>query len=180
MKEAFNIRVEMLRIIDIKFLYGFARPTLCILYEDVSRNTRHIRAQTVDLREKELTSSSFGQCHVENGARLLIPVPSPSNGVIVIGETMITYMNGSNVVQSVVIQPSQICSYGQIDKDGSRYLLGDHRGQLSVLILLKNDDNIVNGVVVEIVGTTSIAEAIVYLDNGIVFIGSLYGDSQVS
>lgn len=52
-KEAFNLSLEESRAIDIKFLYGCSKPTLCVLYED-NRRARHIKTLAVDIREKEL------------------------------------------------------------------------------------------------------------------------------
>jgi DNA damage-binding protein 1 len=130
------------------------------------------------MRDKELLPGPWNQNNVEHGARLLIPVPSPTNGVIIVGETTITYLSGSGIVQTVAIQQTQIFSYGMIDKEGSRYLLGDHKGNLSVLLLLK-DGITVTSIAFDWVGTTSIAETINYLDNGVVFVGSAFGDSQL-
>ena len=177
LKDAFNLRLDMLRLIDIKFLYGCARPTVCILYED-NRMHRHIKTLVIDMRDKELVRGPWTQPNVEHGARLLIPVPSPTNGVILIGETTISYLSGSGDVQSVAMQSTQICAYGTINSDGSRYLLGDHRGSLYVLVLQK-DKGQVKSIMLDIIGTTSIAETISYLDNGVVFIGSAFGDSQL-
>lgn len=167
----------MLRFLDLKFLYGCPRPTICMLYED-SRNNRHIKTFVVDMREKELAPGPWAQSNVEHGAKLLIPVPSPTNGVIIVGETTITYLSGTGNVQSVAIQHTQICSYGAINSDGTRYLLGDHRGVLYVLVLRK-EAGLVKSIVIDLVGTTSIAETLNYLDNGVVFVGSAYGDSQL-
>ena len=167
----------MLRLIDMKFLHGCPRPTVCILYED-NRNHRHLKTSVVDMRDKELAPGPWAQSNVEHGARLLIPVPSPTNGVILVGETTITYISGTGNVQSVALQSTQICCYGTIEKDGSRYLLGDHRGTLYVLLLQK-EQGFVKSLMLDIVGITSIAETLSYLDNGVVFVGSVYGDSQL-
>ena len=139
---------------------------------------RHIKTYVVDMREKELTPGPWAQSNVEHGARMLIPVPSPTNGVLLIGETTITYLSGTGNLQSVAIQHTQICSYGAINADGTRYLLGDHRGILYVLVLRK-EAGVVKSIVIDLVGTTSIAETINFLDNGVVFIGSAFGDSQL-
>jgi DNA damage-binding protein 1 len=65
-----------------------------------------------------------------------------------------------------------------IDPDGSRFLLGDQHGGLHVLVLLKQGSTVVN-VAIDALGITSIAESICYLDNGVAYIGSIYGDSQL-
>ena len=167
----------MVRFLDLKFLYGCPRPTICMLYED-SRNSRHIKTFVVDMKEKELAPGPWAQSNVEHGARLLIPVPSPTNGVIVVGEATITYLSGTGNVQSVSMQHTQICSCGVINSDGTRYILGDHRGILYVLVLRKKGE-VVKSMAIDLIGTTSIAETLSYLDNGVVFVGSAYGDSQL-
>lgn len=65
---------------------------------------------------------------------------------------------------------------------GSRYLLGDMAGHLYMLLLIKEDKNdgpIVKDLKLELLGETTIAECITYLDNGYVYIGSRLGDSQL-
>jgi DNA damage-binding protein 1 len=134
----------------------------------------------VDLRDKELLPGSWSQNNVDNLARLLIPIPSPSNGVVVVGETTILYTNGAGNIQSVAIQQTQVCTYCQIDADGSRYLLGDIRGDLFVLVLLKEGPTgTVCGLAFDYVGSVSIPETLTYLDNGVFFVGSAFGDSQL-
>lgn len=116
--------------------------------------------------------------NLDAGAAMLIPVPSPYNGLIVVGTTTISYINGTGSVHSVEIQPTQMCAYSKIDAQGTRYLLGDYRGLLLVLVL--NLENYkVSNVMIDHLGTTSIPNSINYLDNGVVFVGSLYGDSQL-
>jgi len=176
-KEAYNVRLDVNRFLDIKFLYGCARPTLCLLYED-ARRFRHIRTFVVDSREKELIQGPWAQSNVEHGANTIIAVPSPTNGVLVIGETTISYLSGSGNIQSTAINPTKMGAWGVIDSDGTRFLLGDLHGTLYVLFLVKVDNNVVN-VVVEYVGICNIAQSINYLDNGVVYIGSAFGDSQL-
>lgn len=182
MKEAFSLRLEMIKFIDLKFLHGCPRPTICILFED-NRGARNLKTYVLDMRDKELTQGPWQQNNVEHGAHLLIPVPSPTNGVIVVGETTVTYLSGTGSVQSVAIEGTHIVTYGMIDADGSRYLLSDHKGSLYVLMLTTardaNGGSTVTKVVVDLLGTTSIAETLNYLDNGVVFIGSALGDSQL-
>ncbi|RYH30099.1 hypothetical protein EON65_06265 [archaeon] len=176
-REAFNITIEESRVIDIKFLYGCFRPTLCLLYED-NNHARHVKSISVDLRDKEMISGPLSQNNVDYTASLLIPVPSPLNGVIAVGMMSITYLNGTGTIQTVEISPAHITSYCSLNDTGSRYLLCDHRGQLMVLALVVENNKVVS-IFTDIVGTTSIAETMNYLDHGLVFVGSALGDSQL-
>ncbi|GFS39733.1 damaged DNA binding protein 1A [Actinidia rufa] len=112
LKEAFNIRLEELQVLDIKFLYGCPRPTIVVLYQD-NKDARHVK----------------------------------------------TYMSAS-AFKAIPIRPSITRAYGRVDADGSRYLL-------------------VTGLKIELLGETSIASTISYLDNAFVYVGSSYGDSQL-
>ena len=49
--EAFNIRLEELNVLDLKFLHGCAKPTLALLHQD-PKNARHLRTYVVDLKAK--------------------------------------------------------------------------------------------------------------------------------
>ncbi len=137
-----------------------------------------MKTSSIDLREKEFIPGTWQQNNVDFSASLLITVPTPLNGVIVIGLTTITYISGTGVIQTVEISPTQVCSYSKIDALGTRYLLGDHRGQLMVLALHTEQGKVIS-ITTDIIGVTSFAETISYLDHGVVFIGSTFGDSQL-
>lgn len=49
--EAFNMRIEELNVIDIKFLEGCTKPTVAVLYQD-TKDARHIRTYEVITKEK--------------------------------------------------------------------------------------------------------------------------------
>lgn len=69
-----------------------------------------------------------------------------------------------------------------MDASGLRYLLGDMAGHLFMLFLeveQKGDIGVVKDLKVEQLGEISIPECITYLDNGVLFIGSRMGDSQL-
>ena len=69
-------------------------------------------------------------------------------------------------------------AYGKVDEDGSRYLLGDHLGNL-LLLVLQHDGAAVLGLKTELLGAISAPSTISYLDVGVVYIGSSFGDSQL-
>ena len=79
--------------------------------------------------------------------------------------------------------------HNHIDQ-GTRYLLGDHKGMLYILVLelntpagtsssSSNRSIQVVALKLESLGPISIPEALVYLDNDHVFVGSHLGDSQL-
>ncbi|XP_024396613.1 DNA damage-binding protein 1a [Physcomitrium patens] len=176
LKEAFNIRLEELQVLDIKFLYGCAKPTIAVLYQD-NKDARHVKTYEVQLKEKDFGEGPWLQNNLDNGAGLLIPVPLPLGGAIIIGEQTIVYYNGS-VFKAIPIRPSITKAYGRVDSDGSRYLLSDHNGMLYLLVI-SHDKERVSALNVEPLGETSAASTLSYLDNGVVFVGSSYGDSQL-
>jgi Mono-functional DNA-alkylating methyl methanesulfonate N-term len=60
--EAFNIRLEELMVIDIQFLYGTAKPTFALLYED-TKQARHIKTYELLVKDKVCTNLlPFGPC----------------------------------------------------------------------------------------------------------------------
>lgn len=67
---------------------------------------------------------------------------------------------------------------GRIDEDGSRYLMGDYLGQLYLLALLHDDVSVLS-LQLELLGSITPPASLSYLDNGVVFIGSTCGDSQL-
>lgn len=193
MKEAVNVALNETRVIDIKFLHGCPRPTVCVLYQD-NRQVRHVKTLHVEVREKDTVPGPWSQSNVEYGASLLIPVPAPIGGVLVVGASSITYIGQSTAgsasgdsttassqmhIQAVEIAPTLISSSVCIAEDGSRFLLADHRGVLSVVVLRTGANNQVLSLMIDTLGITSIAENLTYLGDGLVYVGSVYGDSQL-
>ncbi|EFJ23079.1 hypothetical protein SELMODRAFT_151061 [Selaginella moellendorffii] len=176
LKEAFNIRLEELQVLDIKFLYGCSKPTIAVLYQD-NKDARHVKTYEIQLKEKDFGEGPWLQNNLDNGAGMLIPVPTPLGGVIIIGEQTIVYYSGS-AFKAIPIRPSITKAYGKVDADGSRYLLSDHTGSLHLLVITHERDRVL-GLKVELLGETSAASSLSYLDNGVVYVGSSYGDSQL-
>ncbi|GMF12407.1 unnamed protein product [Phytophthora lilii] len=174
LKDTFNIRLDELRVIDIKFLHGYSKPTICVLYEDY-KAVRHLKTYHILLKEKDFAEGPWSQSNVESGASLLIPVPAPVGGVLIVSNQTIVYHNGSTF-HAIPMQSTVIQVYGAVDKD--RFLLADQYGTLSV-VALQHTGKEVSGVHLEVLGETSIASCLAYLDNGVVFIGSTFGDSQL-
>jgi len=93
LRDAFNVRLEELQVIDLKFLHGGARPTLAVLYED-AKEGRHVKTYEVNVAERDLEPGPWAMDDVEGGSSMIIPVPAPLGGALVIGETVVVYLNG--------------------------------------------------------------------------------------
>jgi len=106
---------------------------------------------------------------------------------LVVGEYTISYFNPAqhSEPRSIAINASILQCYERVDDRGDRYLLGDHTGMMYILVLITQPaPALSSGLQVkdlkfEFLGTTSIPEAIVYLDNNHVYVGSHLGDSQL-
>ncbi|KAK1309389.1 DNA damage-binding protein 1 [Acorus calamus] len=176
LKEAFNIRLVEFQVLDIKFLYGCLKPTIVVLYQD-NNDARHVKTYEVSLKEKDFIEGPWSQENIAKGSNLLIPVPMPLGGVIITGEETIVYRSATSF-KAIPTTPTVIVAYDRIDADGSRYLLGDIFGLLH-LLLITHEKGRATGLQIEYLGETSAASTISYLDNGFIYVGSRYGDSQL-
>ena len=75
-KEAFNIRLEELQVIDLVFLHGLPKPTLALLYED-NKEARHLKTYEVHVKEKDFADGPWPVTNTERNASILIPVREP-------------------------------------------------------------------------------------------------------
>ncbi|CAK8675984.1 unnamed protein product [Clavelina lepadiformis] len=178
----FNIRIEELSVIDAQFLHGYSTPTMAIIYQN--SQGRHVKTHIVDVRDKEVKPGPWKQENVDAEANMIIAVPEPLKGCVIIGQDSITYHNGDKYIPIAIPEVKHtINCFAPIDKDGSRYLLGDLAGNLFILLFekeeLMNGDESVRDLKIEFLGEVSIPESISYLDNGVVYIGSRLGDSQL-
>ncbi len=174
-RESFNVYLEEPCVIDLKFLYGCSKPTIAILYE--GNKGRWVQTHVVNSRGRELLSGPWERISVESDANTLIPVPEPLCGVMVIGKRSIAYCKGGNTVSIDMVSKS-ITAYGPVDEDGQRFLVGDTNGELYVITLIHDGTNI-KSLSLEPLGSITIPSCISYLDSGVVFIGSVSGDSQL-
>ncbi|MFH4976853.1 hypothetical protein AB6A40_003562 [Gnathostoma spinigerum] len=181
-----NIRCEDLFIIDVQFLAFSDRPVLVYIYQD--QNGRHIKATEIKFEDKELSAPLWKQDSIEAEASMLIPIPEPIGGVVVIGLESISYHKDEDDFHAIVpplMHQSLINCYGMIDPTGERFLLGDMSGRIFMLMLIlgnkDNDENkkVVKDIKMEMLGEASIPQCLVYIDNGVAFLGSRFGDSQL-
>lgn len=181
--KASSIRMEELEVQDLDFLHGCPNPTIILIHQDL--NGRHVKTHEISLKDKEFVKIPWKQDNIETEASMVIPVPEPLCGAIIIGQESILYHDGNSFVAVAppVIKQSTIVCYAKVDTHGSRYLLGDMAGHLFMLLLEKEEKMdgtfSVKDPKVELLGEISIPESITYLDNGVLFIGSRLGDSQL-
>ena len=184
---AFDIRVEESTVPDIAFLHGFHNPTIGFIYKDLATGSNHVKTYEISMSQQMFVHGPWSRENVANEASIIIPVTAPFGGAIIIAIESIVYINGEQekVVAPTLIKQAPINCYAPIDKDGSRYLLGDLSGKLFCLSLeasdIRPDDSRleVKDIKLELLGEISIPECITYLDNACVYIGSRLGDSQL-
>jgi DNA damage-binding protein 1 len=63
-------------VIDIKFLYGTAQPTIVVLYQD-TKEARHVKTYQISLSQKEFSEGPWNLPNVEGGASMIITLPKP-------------------------------------------------------------------------------------------------------
>lgn len=51
LQEAFNIRIDEQRVIDICFLHACALPTVAIIFRD-NRDNRHVKTYEINVKDK--------------------------------------------------------------------------------------------------------------------------------
>lgn len=105
LQEAFNVRLEELKVIDMAFLYECNVPTVAVLYED-TKEQRHIKTYEINLRDKELVKGPWMQTNLDPGSSLVIPVRGTS-GVIVVGEETVVFLSEGSP-QSTGIPPTMV------------------------------------------------------------------------
>eukprot|EP00911_Craspedida_sp_UC1_P000661 UC1_evm1s507 len=173
---AFDLRCPI-QVLDICFINDDMAPRLALLTRTHDGNQLHL--YTVDLGAKELTSKATPLRGLEPEASILVPVQGGPGGFLVAGETQIIYATPElRRGPACDVQWRTFGAVGGIDPDGSRYLLGDQSGDLHLLVL-EQGDGVVKGLKMTLLGQTSIASSLTYVDEGVVFLGSSFGDSQL-
>ncbi|KAF2721594.1 hypothetical protein K431DRAFT_284744 [Polychaeton citri CBS 116435] len=164
-------------------------PELAILYEDSNSRPR------IKVRELEFTPSLRPQeepsqaelghpkdvtGNIELGATFLIPLPPPMYGMLVVGDTCISYVDEWNYrVQNTqpLEEATVFVAWCQIDEQ--RFTLADDYGKLYLLFIQQNNRGEYVDHQLDLLGETSRASTLVYLDAGRIFVSSHQGDSQI-
>mmetsp|Transcript_5262 Transcript_5262/g.15983 ORF Transcript_5262/g.15983 Transcript_5262/m.15983 type:complete len:1099 (+) Transcript_5262:49-3345(+) len=176
-KPAFDIKLEELQVMAIECLHGAAKPTIVLLHEE--RYARLVKTYTIELREKALKPGPWSQADVGPRCLRVVAMPRDPLAALAIGEVSVAYYrNGEAKV--LPIAESDVTAHAVVD-DG-RVLLGSRRGEgglLSMLVIKRRDGGRVEALEMEDLGKCSVPSAVAYLDEGVVHVGSIYGDSQL-
>ncbi|KAF6823740.1 CPSF A subunit region [Colletotrichum musicola] len=99
-------------------------------------------------------------------------------GLIVVGETMLVYIDTltKSRVPAALANPTIFVAWAQYDV--RNYFLSDDYGNLH-LLTIETEGVIVKELTVTHLGLTSRASCLVYMGDGMLFLGSHYGDSQL-
>ncbi|XP_015373328.1 PREDICTED: DNA damage-binding protein 1-like [Diuraphis noxia] len=180
--EVYSITMEETNVQDFDFLYGFTNPTIIIIHENIMG--RNIKIKEIIVNFITCFENSKKYKSIEKEASMIIPVPEPLFGVIIIGENSIFYHDGSfNIIHLPIRQKIGIVCYTRVDIEGTRYLLGDHSGCLLMLFLkyekTSNGKFKVTDLTLGYFGEISIPVSLTYLDNKVIYVASKFGDSQL-
>ena len=152
-------------------------PVIAYIYQDV-KGTYHATTKILDMDSKKLIEGPWTLKYNPIDAMstiLFAHPPTGDNAVIIVGHKQITYYNGTTS-KTVSMEAKIILCYGRVDEN--RYLLGDERGNLWLLVV-NCPDNIVKSLDLECMGEINIPSTITYVTDGVVFIGTQYGDSEL-
>lgn len=69
-----------------------------------NKDARHVKTYEVSLKDKDFVEGPWSQNNLDNGAAMLIPVPPPLCGVLIIGEETIVYCS-ANAFKAIPIKP---------------------------------------------------------------------------
>jgi DNA damage-binding protein 1 len=179
-------------------------PTIAFLYQTRSDSTdSKLALYKLTSDDKNKYSSRFIKnrdrifhMDLEDGTGLLIPVPKVEEeikrhnvrnpdttkaqlgGLLIAGETQLVYFDvvTQATVRSQLDEPAIFVAWAEYDP--SHYFLADDYGALHLLKIV-TEGVVVTEMIVRKIGTTSRASCLEYFGNGLLFVGSHYGDSQL-
>ena len=195
--DPYHARIEERTLLDITFLHASSdkMPQLCLLHQD-SRGLQHLISHALDLSKKQIifATDSLKKSRVDGGSSLIIPVPPVSaaaaavsshtssnsvGGVLVLGQRQITYLQ-TGISRVVPLPSCLLLTWENLPplQGSPRYLLSDEFGNLHMLCLTIVGDK-VSGIALDTLGSCVMASALTYIHDGLCFVGSCFGDSQL-
>ncbi|KDQ09897.1 hypothetical protein BOTBODRAFT_147991 [Botryobasidium botryosum FD-172 SS1] len=178
-----------------------ANSTLAILYTNHKAEFR-LLARQVLVDQKEISVEPSFDVLVQDGAHLLVPIPGPPGGLLILGGGKCMYYSPpalnpsqrdkqkgkarrpSTTADTIFVQTDyphgNISTYALVSPDGSRVLLADEFGQLSLLALVQTGaSQAVTKLDILPLGEISSPKSLTYLTSNVLYVGSFCGDSQL-
>ncbi|KAF7506830.1 hypothetical protein GJ744_011176 [Endocarpon pusillum] len=185
-----QVRIEELAIRSSAFLdvdsSSKTKPRLALLWEDNAdtpqlkiRELEYFPDAAGDQASAELKTIAEFRDKLDLGVSHLVPVSAPYGGFLILGERSITYVDSelkTSIPRDLDENATVWVAWEKIDDQ--RWLLADDYGRLYFMMIMVEGTRVQDWRL-DLVGTTSKASALVYLDRGHVFVGSHSGDSQV-
>lgn len=188
--QAFNVRVEEFNVVDCTLLAHNGSTLVAILAQD-SHGNRHITTYTVDLAGSRLGPGPWKADNVGASAAALVPVRGAAQeSLLVLGE-------GDRITHAGPHGPSHKTGFPSIvpsawavySSHPQVWLVGDMEGGLHKLAMNAagasasaaggaDEDSVLDKLSMQRTGESSIATALAHLGEGLVFVGSCFGDSQ--
>ncbi len=176
--EAVNMSLRETGVIDFDYLHGCQVPTIALLHrDDVASNSGTVTGHRVNTATRQLEPTEL-RARTNNRPLKLITLPQPVGGAVVLCYSSISYCNLDNDGIAITTRPAQWTAFGAIDANGSRYLVGDLSGSLSVL-LIGSEGAGVPSLTLEELGKACVPSSIAYLSDRVAFIASSLGDSML-
>ena len=193
MGEPIATRIPELEIRSTVFLHDKRKdartkgsPRMAVLYEDINQQAKLVTRKldfTPGLSgasaSADLETLAWTFEELDTGSNRLIAVPGPIHGVLVLSHMSITYVNdaGEYPIRKALANPTIFRACEQVDPQ--RWILADDYSHLYLLMLILDDKGDLQDWKLDRLGDTSEASVLVYLGNGMVFVGSHFGPSQV-
>ncbi|KAF2659191.1 hypothetical protein K491DRAFT_689546 [Lophiostoma macrostomum CBS 122681] len=157
------------------------KPKLALLYEDTNAHVR-LKLRELSFAGSDAVELDDGESYrgdLELGASHLIPIEEPAHGLVILGETSISYYNDETgeLLSEPLEDATIFVAWERVD--AQRFVLADDYGRLYLFMLIVDRQGAVQSWKLDVIGQTSRASVLTYLDAGYIFIGSHQGDSQV-
>jgi DNA damage-binding protein 1 len=169
---AFDVRMTEINVISLCVLQSENdQIQIAMLYQDAKGN-KHVKTCIVKIKEKDCVEGTWHVRNVDKGASMLVSITL--RGLLLVGAKSLDYLiEGEDAVSKRLAEIELFTACGVLDAQANKYLLGTDEGRLYAVQVNENS------IEVEHLGTAAVAQALVYLDNGFVYVGSHYADSQL-
>ncbi|PWW77688.1 hypothetical protein C7212DRAFT_277045 [Tuber magnatum] len=174
------VRLKELEIIDLKFLFGTSLPVLAVLHKPLMADEMAVNTYELSVKSGEVKLSEWRIRDLKGGqeALFLIPVQPPLKGLFLIGATNIQYINNDGKKTFQPVDPPTVWTTWEM-LGSERYILGDEAGGLHLLLLQVDVSDGKARPRLKKIGDASVPETLVHLNQGLLFLGSSSGDSQL-